>query len=422
MLETHKFLVLMFSLLVSACGPSQPGGTPASVPNKPSLLPVGPAASTTPRALLSAIDFVSPMVGYILIAGSGDAGSRQLFATTDGGERWTRVLGWNGDFFLGPRGLPQLWMKFFDQTHGLVVDFAIGPERKATIFRTADAGRTWQARALPATPWPNGGLSFIDWKDGWLMVIDGAAAGSEAVSIYHTLDAGDHWVKVAHGGFNDEAQGIGFGGDKTGIGFVDDSTGWLGVYGPAGAPFLYTTSNGGQHWQLQELPPLPDLTLSGNGTLAQPVFFGGQAGVLPLEVTLVPSHTGPLSVPPEGFPTVLYVYRFANGGWNNPTRLPVVSRNVNDPLVSQFLDMSDWWVASQGNLWVTVDAGRSWQRLRPVLPRGLTLNTLDYVSPADGWAIATTHYSPGTFTDTAPLLRTTDGGDHWTELVLPSID
>ncbi len=75
-----------------------------------------------------------------------------------------------------------------------------------------------------------------------------------------------------------------------------------------------------------------------------------------------------------------------------------------------FVDAQHGWAAGTGLL-ATRDGGRTWTRqTNPAA----TISALDFVSTQDGWALGTTA------TQTAVLLRTTDGGMHWRMAQEPS--
>lgn len=80
-------------------------------------------------------DFVDPLHGWMIGAGSGgDTNVRSLYSTTDGGRNWRRAAG-PADYF-------QRDLSFGDLSNGLIAVAAV-KDQPAALLRTTDAGSTW---------------------------------------------------------------------------------------------------------------------------------------------------------------------------------------------------------------------------------------------------------------------------------------
>lgn len=78
------------------------------------------------------------------------------------------------------------------------------------------------------------------------------------------------------------------------------------------------------------------------------------------------------------------------------------------------------WRALVGTrLWTTHDAGVHWTAIQSTLPRRYSPLAVQFVTPITGWAIAARIYQPDNVAQTTRLLRTDDGGAHWTWTVVP---
>jgi photosystem II stability/assembly factor-like uncharacterized protein len=289
-----------------------------------------------------------------------------------------------------------------ETARALTAAVGLGEDGVETIqsWSTSDGGQRWTkegtitsyADALAAT----GSLDFSDSEHGWLSVTGLAAAGSTAILIYRTVDAGAHWEAVDLSNLvPPPAPGkLPSGCDKNPAVFLNASTGWVTAECNGGAPFLYVTRDGGVSWRAQSLG------VAGTEygyTTAAPQFVNGSDGFMF-------GFVGLASPPADLFVTT-------DGGSTWSKRLTP----GYFPQASEFIDPEDGWLllnpdataSSVPDLWVTHNAGRTWTDLHTG-PNLTGANELDFVTPELGWAFASPATSPPT------LLQTTDGGRTWT--------
>jgi photosystem II stability/assembly factor-like uncharacterized protein len=84
-----------------------------------------------------------------------------------------------------------------------------------------------------------------------------------------------------------------------------------------------------------------------------------------------------------------------------------------------FSDDRHGWAVASGSLLRTADAGASWSAAAE--PTGMVLDSVDFVSSAEGWGVA---YPPGGAGEPQPgtLVRTDDGGSSWSVVAAKAAD
>jgi photosystem II stability/assembly factor-like uncharacterized protein len=354
-----------------------------------------------------------------------------VYQTSDGGATWTERLRFKGEYdgmvFSADGGKGVVWA--LDNT----APFCSGPTARcglqlmpAIVYRTADGGRTWLKMPTPKGSFYTG--AFLNPEEGWLLTFPDGGTGNEEVD--HTTDGGATWEVIGHvsfSGFN--GFGVTLGTYSRSLVFADSLHGWLvpnsGV--DSGTAALLTTLDGGRTWHglTLELPAGSSGLVSANA----PRLFGDGTGILPVTV----QAPGPLPQGPEP-PSTIYIYSTADGGltWGNPRRLfPADSPQATETVVGiegiwDFMDAKHWWVTNQtgtgGGPWaprphllVTADGGRTWK----TYDNSPNISDLFFVSPTTGWAEDQTQALFGN--NINGLIRTTDGGAHWTRVQVPTV-
>jgi len=396
---------------------------------------VARSAPARTDSLVAAVDFVSPTTGWVVLysprishAGGGCRYDLTrvpvtVLKTVDAGRHWSAQLHFTGTSSVFVRGqLPGMWMHFMNARDG----FISGPSTSARslLYRTRDGGTTWRALVLPGVP---GGFfgdpfSFTSAHNGWLLADVGAAMGQSSANVFHTIDGGSHWVRVAYSRIVGRPGNLSAGGDKNAIVFRSATVGWITAPSSAGPGIVARTSDGGMHWagQVLTLPRhgmSPD-TLGSNGDPSPPVIFTRSSGLLTTDV-YVERTSSPRTVPANGAPHQVYIYSLNRDGlhWGNPHVLPGTD-NLDHPMYWQLLDPQRWWVGAGNTLRRTINAGRTWRTSQLKLPKGYRMTHLDFVGSNRGWALAAA--IAGAFPGDPPcasiLLHTNDAGVRWTPI------
>jgi photosystem II stability/assembly factor-like uncharacterized protein len=313
--------------------------------------------------------------------GWGLAGALILH-TTNGGSQWINVSPEGG---FGPEIILDRF--FLDANAGWVLPFDPQNPDTGILFRSSDAGQTWE---MSQVPFGSGQMHFIDPQNGWIMVGRGAAAGSSAVDIYQTNDGGQSWNKIyAIDPQNPDGPGdLPFSGSKNGISFRDLTHGWVGGHQPQeGYVWLFATEDGGQTWQHQDLD-VPQEFQSSLIAIDAPVFFSEQDGVLPVTFFL------------DASTRVFYVTQDGGATWNSTAPVPVGGSY-------SVASMQDFYAWDGVTLAASHDGGQTWTQITPNINLELTLAQIDFVDSATGWAISMEADA------STQLYKTADGGATW---------
>ena len=329
--------------------------------------------------------------------GWGWAGDR-LFRTTDGGAHWKDVT--------------PACMQAGEQANGSMLSevtlsasvalIAMLQNDMTVLLRTTDGGQTWQQQgSLQSTTLHQ--MLFITPQDGWILGDQPGTTDGKVIELFRTRDGGSTWTKVAttdtssHQGLLPPAQSIGA------MGFFNASTGWItGLRYPGVWP--YVTHDAGVTWQQQTLPLPPGATTQDEFDLSLPTFFNERDGILPVTVLTSPNRQV-LS---------LEIYTTHDGGatWQSTPLLPY------DALFA-FIDGQHGWMVStqvvngsalETTLSITSDGAQHWTTL-PTNTLFKNVFSLQFVSQTVGWAL-----SQPSDTYARLVLKTTDGGQMWTEV------
>jgi photosystem II stability/assembly factor-like uncharacterized protein len=409
--------ILSLALLLTACGTlwqvnPLPAGTalPSPLPNLASPTftfapmgatetPVPPTATAipptataipqtetaTPRTLqvvaapvIISLDMLDEQNGWA-------TGATYLLRTTDGGATWLNAT---------PPGITSvgyLTSFIMDAATAWFVlpapDFVTG-----TLYHTTDGGLNWTARQVPFS---GGSLQFLNAQAGWMLAALGAGAGSEAVAVFQTNDAGVTWNRVF---INDptvtgSSDSLPLSGQKSGMTFLDARHGWVTGSVPVdGFVYLYATQDNGVTWASQTVS-LPSGFESAMTTADAPHFFSANEGIF--HVYLYADVSGSV------------FYRTTDGG---ATWTPTFALNSTGRYA--IADLQNAWIWDGGPaMYVSHDSGVTWSQVDTNLNVTDMLATFDFVNSATGWALtadANSHYT---------LYKTTDGGATWKVLI-----
>ena len=374
-----KLFVLTVCLFLAACA-----GKPVATEPVPTV----PLAPTQEMINLPLVD--SPQLTQFHFFNETDGWGvteSQVVRTNDGGVTWFNATpAVSVQFGYAP-------FVFFD-AQTLWVLIPANDQITGALYHTTDGGTTWDSGAVP---FAYGNLQFLDSNNGFALAALGAGAGSEAVALYQTSDAGTNWTRVFINDPNEPGanDSLPLGGQKYGFTFLDTSRGWVGGSVPVdNYIYLYRTTDGGITWRELGLA-LPTGNESVQTGTAGPQFFSATEGILIVNLVM---YYAP------GLATVIYRTRDGGETWT-PGQVIPSGRPAN---FSTFLDGVAW---GGGQFYRTNDAGQSWTAFTPGEDFTALLGSFQFVNPLIGWVLTTNEASDPSF------YGTTDGGTTWTLLI-----
>jgi photosystem II stability/assembly factor-like uncharacterized protein len=382
----------------------------------PTRLPFGMGGLHPPAAgyFIVHSQFVSADTGWIFAQLGVQGGPHVLMKTTDGGKTWHEQLrlpdgsgGIGGLRFWNEREGELTWLVPSTLSHSKVPGAPGSMSHVPRVYQTTDGGAHWQVVDRPTDWAPAFGDFFLDRREGWRMIA--TTEPRQAPILQHTQDGGAHWTSI--GTVPADGQ----------LSFTDSLNGWLAVSPsrwfdyfngrliPSGdrATLLFQTHDGGRSWAPVELP-IPAEGALNLVRIESPIFFGRGDGLLPFEIIQAPP-TEPVSGKPmpQGW-TKNYLLQTHDGGahWSNPVLTPGGIQTG----AAHFFDARHWLVSQGPTLKETFDGGKTWTS-RQVLADGLSFSSLEYIGANLIWA----QVGPDR------LIRSTDGGAHWTAIRPPTI-
>jgi photosystem II stability/assembly factor-like uncharacterized protein len=326
--------------------------------------------------------------------------TRAIYTTTDGGQNWLDVL---------PAGVSrhaQFTATFLTAQRAWIAAF--GPINyttltgRLTVYRTSDAGRHWSASTIARSPVPGGEVAQLDFTDalhGWLLLGLTPGMGHLVYALWRTSDGGVHWSKVAYDLERSRSTGAFPGCNCSPRLAFRNPT--LGWV--TGQPFATTGP-----WfytthnagRTWRAQSLPGISSGAFPTTYPPTFVGNGTGFMPVQLT--PSQPA----------ITLTTYVTHDGGytWRPSARLHLRNTSENRTLGFSFVRGGFGWIASGSRLLRTSDGGVHWTFTSPA---GWTaaVTQIQFLNPTAGFALATC--STPNCAASRFLLRTTDGGRTW---------
>ena len=400
--------------------------------------PIQPATSRPAATLASAQEgllsyrFVTPQVGWVSVFRPD--GRTVVAKTSDGGKHWKHQLQIDGVFPAFPT--------FINASVGV-----IGGQQQGfppttfppALWITIDGGAHWEMRTAPADVGSLMSVDFIDAKHGWLMTSQGST-----VFLFQTTDGGRQWTRVAT---SETSPALATSEMQTELKFVSPALGWIisSASQLAGGD-LYVTRDAGRSWTLENRPAAGVGKPGARVSMNLPTFFNEQDGIVQVTVSSSSRIVCPSPASSSGSTKICfqplgnYVSMTGDAGrsWSAPRRI-----TVDGSLT--FIDARQWIARADSGISTTTDAGVSWSAPRPLpqLPAGWRPNQVELLDLQQGWvsigdwpeaqrilvfgasAEGSTRPMHIRISGTAPrfaLLTTDDGGAHWTEVQLASID
>lgn len=379
-------LLLIISLTLACAAPNDfpPIPVSATLPAPITLTSVPP----TDAIPLPLVDSPQLAQFYFIDENNGwGATETQLIRTNDGGVTWYDASP-HVDTQFGYA--PYL---FIDAQSAWVL-ISSSDYQTGTLYQTYDGGITWDSIAVP---FGGASMQMLDAENGFALAALGAGAGSEAVALFKTTDAGHTWTRVF---INDPTvdgsnNSLPLGGQKGGFAFINESTGWVGGSIPMdNYIYLYQTTDGGETWSEANLA-LPVGYESAQTSNDGPQFFSATEGILAVSMVMGGD---------PGVATV--VYRTSDGGviWS-------AGEVIAHGRPSDFRSFSEGVAWGGGPFQVTHDAGQSWSTIQPDVDFSASLVSFQFITSQIGFTLIDPTGSDHT------LYKTTDGGATWTVLI-----
>jgi photosystem II stability/assembly factor-like uncharacterized protein len=214
-----------------------------------------PIFDSQPIASIGAMA-VAPSDANVVYVGSGEADMRSdigygngMYKSTDAGKTWTHI---------GLRDSRQISRILVDPRDANVVfaaslGHAYGPNAERGVFRSRDAGKTWQ-RVLfrdentgaadlafdPSNPQTLYAALWQTRRPPWSIYPPSNGPGS---GLYRSRDGGDHWEQLTGHGLPSEGLG------RMGIAIAQSNSRRIYVIADAKDGGLYRSDDGGENWQ-----------------------------------------------------------------------------------------------------------------------------------------------------------------------------
>ena len=374
-----------------------PTPTPVTTPSvKPTL---SPTVSPTPATSSKAYPLLPPASMHMInrnIGWAAGSGTNRILRTADGGTHWDDVTPASaraGTWITYVLDADNAWLASSLQPGSGSPDFSVA------IYRTVDAGRSWQETGTAAAQqgWP-ASMDFVDRTHGWLFMNLGSAAGSQGVAFYGTVDGGATWTKLSEADTSGNPGHLPLSCSKGAPVFLNGSTGWIpGACNAGGGPFLFVTRDGGRTWN-----PV---------NIALPAGYSGSCMCGISSLRFSDATTGVLVLDIYGADGALhdFLYSTPDGGtsWLHGWVLPPNAFSVD------FLTAAVGWTldAKNNTVLYTRDGGQHWATLGTI-PSSQGVADLQFVNSAIGWALGS---EPAGNT----LIKTSDGGQTWTTQLSP---
>ncbi len=345
-----------------------------------------------PGLTVNSISFADPTSGWLVGSSSSCSGSSEcqsvVMHSTDGGATWVRQEAAPCGSTCTPGTVHAI-----DATHAWAfVGCPRGPtfDPCVNLMYAGDRGQQWQPVGFPSGCAANS-MAFVSATEGWVAGCRTPPQdiGDCETEILHTGNGGDSWQTEGI------PSAIATGGAA--LSFINADDGWLAPGGPAptmGGEWqpLYATTDGGQSWSLVKS------SYTRMGFAGGPTFVTNAVGYIPVAAGAGVGQGA--------------VVRTSDGGrtWSSSGDAEGWSMSSLSAVGTQ-----DVWAIGQQKccgpdfLVRSTDGGMTWTQM---LPAPVPTAGVDFISAETGFGI-------GTLSDPGAVLKTEDGGMHWTVLAGP---
>ena len=392
--------VAALAVLVAGVVHLQPSlGPPAAASPPAARLPLAPAGWR-----LGSVSFGDVDHGAVQFYTSAP-GLSTTFLTSDGGRTWQPASGDRTGFALAG---------FLDGRTVLVQTSSTGAGPPHTRL-SDDGGHTWRTLIDPRRFAGFGLPDFPDAQHGWWLERPPADFRTPApITLWRTSDGGRSWRRLAASGLPE----TGFPGQRV---FVEPLRGALIFTFPDSSRSWLATTDGGASWQVVRGPdtPLPDTSTRSVILLRH----GGRLLAWLQAVSGPPPPNGFLAAPDGAVGVAAFVSTSDDGGqtWGPPLAGP----NIVQPTFTNVIPTLDvrgrLLLLDNRQLWVSQDDGATWVVHLVQVPAGLRPASLVGAPPGVLIATALQTGSLDIMTPSTPLalIRSVDGGAHWSPVSLP---
>ncbi len=386
-MKTRIALLCIFTVLLAACN------IPATnTPVPPTHTPVPPTATVTPTPVpptATPVTFGAPVVGWVpyqFTMVSPDEGwgtvEGYLLHTTDGGYNWqdvtpAMIAGTGSWLDVNALNAQQVWVMVQSQSS---LD-------AGTLLHTTDGGANWQNIAVP---FGNATLTVVNANQVFALAFYGAGAGSSAVALWGSNNAGVDWVLLADGRPNDANPDVlPFSGQKTGLSASDAQHLFLtGEIPMDGFTYVYASADGGLTFT-QETLPLEGPFAGGMTVFYPPVFSSPTTGVMMAHLyTTSQTYLGFYSTADSG----------ATWSFNGSTPVLGTLAVINDQELKVF---------DGTTFGASADGGATWTTFTTDLPAGYWPMGMQFLDANNGYLAVDSGGGAYMF------YRTIDGGHTW---------
>lgn len=323
-----------------------------------------------------------------------------LWWTDDNGDHWRTIT----PMFVPASTIAQV--TFIDIAHGWLVvaaqlDTTPG-HAEIRVLQTQNGGQSWQSfRAATYTDCFSctsltHSLFFLNPEEGWLVINRTETMSSAPAELFHTEDGGRTWHQLP--------APPRFGAVR----FITPQVGWF--FDSCCAAFsykLWQTHDGGNSWEaltLHDLRPYWAIGL--------PAFADDSHGLLAVNlIDRQGSSTGQIA---------FYQTDDAGKNWIHTATFSVpslVGQQIDEGLLTgNIVTRSTWMLTVNQQLYLTADAGRTWQ-VKALVEHSGGFTALQLFPDRSGWALLLKDNCASACT--VPM-RTSDNGQTWQLLPLPT--